>query len=329
MPNPAITESEDYLSQFDANGASNQQAKKPTPDELMQKLYSMRVPEPTFDQDKADRLQKIANINQAGRGLNVLGGILATGLGAPVRRSAPDSTAPALYQSYQANLDKYKAEKDANLLRNYQKDVEDVKYGLSNAYRDQQIELANKKQADWMKAKEMDSNLNFKKWAANYDLEQKKLAQKTAHDKAMEAISATRAEKAGKKDKPEKPFNPIQVKDNMGNLQKLPEGEWTKIYNEALGDSPMAKEFRDKNMKTLDAMFKSQPDVYQKEIARAYYEYMNRPENLERQALDAARQAKGMPTSGQNVSELWKNQTQQPKTKPAQQPAQNKNPFNF
>ena len=199
---------------------------------------SKRIPEPTFDQDKADRLQKISNINQAGRGLNVLGGILATGLGAPVRRSAPDSTAPAIYQSYQANLDKYKAEKDANLQRNYLKDVDDLKFGLSDAYRQQQFELANKKQADWMKAKEMDSKLDYDKWNAGWELNKKKFDEAARHNAAMEQAAMIRANKIGsKKDK----SNEDKIIATKYGDVKLTSRDASLIRDEALKNSEILK----------------------------------------------------------------------------------------
>lgn len=210
--------------------------RKPTPDELMQRLYSKRIPEPTFDQDKADRLQKIANINQAGRGLSVLGGILASGLSAPVRRNAPDTTAPSIYSNYQANLDKYKSEKDANILRNYAKDVEDIKYGMSNAYRDQANELANKRQADWMKAKEMDNKLNYAKWSAEWDRNNKRDTEAARHNKVMESAAMIRANKTGtKQDDSDKIIN-----TKYGSVTLSP-GKASYLRDEALKNQNMLK----------------------------------------------------------------------------------------
>lgn len=296
MPNPAITQSADYLNQF--SGSDTEAGKKPTPDELMQKLYSKRVPEPTFDHDKADRLQKIANINQAGRGLSVLGGILAYGLGAPVRRNAPDTTAPSIYSNYQANLDKYKSEKDANILRNYAKDVEDIKYGMSNAYRDQANELAKQRQADWMKAKEADNKLSWAKWSAEWDRNNKRDTEAARHNKVEEGISAQRNAIAQQKEdkkinKPEKPFMEVGV-----NNQRIPlsQGEFRQYLAEATAaaqkkgtNSPEWTDFQ----ATMNA-FKDNPLEGQKNIVQRYYTWKK-----EQEALNERRQQQAPAASGQ------------------------------
>lgn len=282
---------------------NNQQ--KPTPDELMQKLYSKRVPEPTFNQDKADRLQKIANINQAGRGLSVLGGILASGLGAPVRRNVPDTTAPSIYSNYQANLDKYKSEKDANILRNYAKDVEDIKYGMSNAYRDQANELAKQRQADWMKAKEADNKLSWAKWSAEWDRNNKRDTEAARHNKVEEGIAAQRNAIAQQKEdkkinKPEKPFMEVGV-----NNQRIPlsQGEFRQYLAEATAaaqkkgtNSPEWTDFQ----ATMNA-FKDNPLEGQKNIVQRYYTWKK-----EQEALNERRQQQAPSVSGQTQQKATK-----------------------
>jgi len=71
-------------------------AKQRTTDELVQELYKKNIPEPTYDQDKEDRLRRMGRINNLGRVVNVLGDIFSTAQGANTRRRQPDTTSPAL-----------------------------------------------------------------------------------------------------------------------------------------------------------------------------------------------------------------------------------------
>lgn len=154
------------------------ESQKPSPEErskeILKRIYEKNVPEPVFDQAKADRLQRMGRINQMGRGIGVLGDMLATGLGAPIKRRQPDTVSNALYQSYSDNLDKYKSDQDIHSLRQYSKYLDDAKLGLSEERRQQQLDFQNRKQADWLKAKEADSKLSWAKWTADYDRKVKK-----------------------------------------------------------------------------------------------------------------------------------------------------------
>lgn len=171
--------------------------RKKTADELLQELYKKNIPEPTFDQDKADRLQRMGRINQLGRSINVLGDIFGTAIGANTRRRHPDTTAPALYQSYQANLDKYKAEKDANLLRDYDKDRQDIITGISRADRQEDIDIAQKRFDAQQRYKEAQQKLEWQKYLAGLTQKERELAiaQQNADSNRI------RANKAGAKEK--------------------------------------------------------------------------------------------------------------------------------
>lgn len=251
-----------------------------SPDELIQKLYSLRVPEPTFNQDKADRLQRMGRVNQLGRGVSVLGDMLATGLGAPIKRRNPDNVSPALVQSYLDNLDKYKAEKDANILRNYQKDIDDIRTGLSHSYREQATELARQKQADWMKAKEADQRLNYAKWSADWDLNRRKAGETERHNKESERIAAIRANKTGQKsDKKDKPYMQVGV-------QNLTEGEARQLYDEAISyyneGKPLDQNTTNTYLKGILAAFENNPVETKKEIVAHYLRDTERQLNQHR-----------------------------------------------
>lgn len=268
-------------------------------DEILQRIYSKSVPEPVFDQAKADRLQKMGRINQMGRGIGVLGDMLATGLGAPIKRRQSDTVSNALYQSYSDNLDKYKSDQDIHSLRQYSKYLDDAKLGLSEERRAEQLDFQNRKQADWMKAKEADSKLNWAKWQADYDMKNKNLDLNTKKAKSDENYKNARLKiEQQKADKPtaaeaaaNKPFDPVQVKDKFGNSVKLDQGQWDNLYQSAMRDS----EFTNGNLKAEISKYKDLPDGGVKQIARAYHDFKQQKEYQagEKAALEQHRKEKG------------------------------------
>lgn len=287
MPTP-----EDILTQTSEINTSQvtQGAKrKPTADELLQKLYAKNVPEPTFDQDKADRLQRMGKINQLGRGANVLGDVLSVALGAKVRRRQPDQVAPALYKSYQANLDKYKAEKDGNLLRNYSKDIEDLRFGIGRADREDEMAYRDRRQTAAEKQAEGKNKLDWDKYMKGLSQKERDAAEKARHNRETERINSVKANKPTAAEiAADKPFDPVQVQDKYGKNVKLVQGEWDNLYQNAMRD----KEFLDGNMKAEISKFKDLPDGGVKQIARAYYDFNKQKEYKagEKAALDKHRQ---------------------------------------
>lgn len=184
-----------------------QPTKQSKANEILQRIYKTNVPEPVFDQAKADRLKRMGRVNQMGNGLSVLGDMLATGLGAPVKRRQEDGTAARLYQSYENNLDKHKNDKDVYSLRKLSKSLDDAKLGLSEERRSEQMELANRKQAAYEKAKEADDKLNREKWEAEYN-RKLKADEMNAKYKAMDSesrrISANKTGATGSANQPKK-----------------------------------------------------------------------------------------------------------------------------
>jgi len=221
MPNPAITESEDYKSQFNVDQPKTNQT-----DELIKKLYGLKVPEPVFDQDKADRLQKMGRINQVGRSLNVLGDFVGTAIGANIKRRQPDTTSPALYQSYQANLDKYKAEKDANILRDYDKDRQDIVYGIGRADRQEGIDISQRRFEAEQKIKQAQRELEWKKYLAGLSQKERQIAIQQQNADSNRIRAERSGAKGEAKEKPEKPF----MQAGSGPLTEL---QTRNLYDEA------------------------------------------------------------------------------------------------
>jgi len=275
-------------------------------DELVKKLYGMKVPEPVFDQDKADRLQKMGRINQVGRSLNVLGDIFGTAIGANTRRRQPDSTAPALYQSYQANLDKYKAEKDANILRDYDKDRQDIVYGIGRADRQEGIDISQKRFEAEQKVKEAQRELEWKKYLAGLTQKERDAAERSRHNKVSEGLSGAKLkiEEEKLKQTQDKPFDPVQVKDKFGNSVKLDQGQWDNLYQSAMRDS----EFTNGNLKAEISKYKDLPDGGVKQIARAYHDYNLQKEYKanEKAALDQRRKEQSAPKAQFNPDKAKK-----------------------
>lgn len=230
-----------------------QEEKKTEAQKLLDKIYSTNIPEPVFDQAKADRLQRMGRINQVGNGVSVLGDMLASGLGATVKRRQPDGVAAGLYQSFEQNLDKYKNDIDTYSLRKMSKNLDDAKLGLGEARRAEQLDFQNRKQADWMKAKEADNKLNWAKWSAEYDLKQKNLElqrEKAGADAAYKNTQSQtsrmnaesnriRAEKAGASTQEGKKF--VLYEDNGKPLRELNPGEEERIVQLIMKDPEIAE----------------------------------------------------------------------------------------
>ena len=262
-------------------GESENIQNKSTADELLNRLYSKNIPEPTFDQDKADRLQRMGKLNQLGRSVNVLGDIFGTAIGNNTRRRQPDTTAPALYQSYQANLDKYKAEKDANLLRDYDKERQDILHQISRADRQEGIDIAQKRFDAQQRMQAAKNNLELQKYLAGLTQKERQIAiqQKNADSNRI------RANKAGaSKDKEEKPDKPFMVAGVNGQDVPLTQGQFrdllaeaTQAANKAGTNSPQFKDFQ----ATMES-FKDNPLEGQKNIVQRYYSWKKEQESLTR-----------------------------------------------
>jgi hypothetical protein len=222
------------MDSFDSGQVAENPTKKSKADEILQKIYSTNVPEPVFDQAKADRLQRMGRVNQIGKGISILGDMLATGLGANVKRRQDDGTAARLYQSYEQNLDKYKNDKDTYSLRKLSKSLDDAKLALSEDRHTSELDLRDKqikaqqKRYEYENERETEkTRIENAKWAAE-------LARKVAADKVDATYKTNTAEtnriKAEKETKPEKPEKYFIKVGNQG----YEEGEARLLYDDAV-----------------------------------------------------------------------------------------------
>ena len=273
----------------DANTVYNPN-RKLTPDELVQKFYSVKEKEPELDQAKIERLQRMGRINQLGQGAKVLADIAGTALGANVRRRQPDTTAPALYQNYQTMLDKYKDQEDAYNIRDFQTKRQNAQFGLQRADRETAQEFANRRQAAIEKNNEARTALDNSKFLASLRQKQEALDNTKAYQKGRLGLEGEKVKIAKEKNDQgkEKPFDPVQVKDKFGNSVKLDQGQWDALYQSAMRDS----EFTNGNLKAEISKYKDLPDGGVKQIARAYHDYNQQKEYKanEKAALEQHRQ---------------------------------------
>lgn len=265
-------------------------------DKWVKKFFSAREKKPVVDQDKLDRLQRMGRINEIGRGVSVLGDILGSGLGAPVKRRQPDSTAPALYQNYQNTLDKYKDDIDKYDYRSFQKNLQDALLGISRADRGDEIAFRNKKQKDDNAYRNAKNALDWQKYLEGLRLKKEGLDNTKAYQKGRLGIEGEKLKLDKEKLNADidKPFDPIQVKDKFGKNVKLPQGDWDQLYQDAMKDKDFTKNF----FPALKAQFESVPDVLLKQTARAYYEYKQNKEQKEgeKESLNKYRKEKGLST---------------------------------
>lgn len=279
-----------------AEVAYNPKRRKTTA-ELMQEFSQTYIPKPTVDEAKLDRIRRMGKINELNRGMSVLGDALRVGLGAPVRLRQPDTTAPALYQSYQSTLDKYKDDIDNYDYKKFQKRLQDIQLGIQRNDKDEAMDFAKEKNKALNELQAAKLNNDWNRYLEGLKL--KKDAQ-DATNKYRDKRLGLDAEKLKlQKEKQDaaayKPFDPIQVKDKTGNNVKLAQGDWDNLYQEAMKDKEFTKNF----FPALKAQFESVPDVLLKQTARAYYDYKKNREvkASEQESLSRERKNRGLSNS--------------------------------
>ncbi len=310
------------------------QSQKPSREEgakeILKRIYEKNIPEPKFDQAKADRLQKMGRINTMGRGIGVLGGMLATGLGAPIKKSAPDNTSNALYQSYSDNLDKYKSDQDIHSLRQYSKYLDDAKLGLSEERNNQSVDLQNRRLTAEEKKAEARDKLDNLKWQADYESKGKTAAEVARHNREMEKAALIRANKTGAANK----ANLTKIIQTKNDTHEISPAEYSFRRERALKNSKLLKT-RFKNMfidtpklnkynKPIPGQFVTSlnPDIKDDDLVRADIEMEENPtppspevlKQNEQEYLEQHRQEKGLST------EPVKNVVSQPVSHPTIQP---------
>lgn len=263
----------------------------PTPEELVKNIFSVKPPEPVFDRDKADRLQRMGRINSLGRSIGVLGDVLSLGLGANVRRRQPDTISPAIYASYESMMDKYKNEGDAHRFALYQKQLQDAQLGITHGYRREDQAWREKAHGDELQTQRDKNSLDFAKWQATWEQRER---QNQAGNRLKEADLGLKAQKLHQ-DRELAIARALQdyAKDNSfmevmvnGQIVKLAEGEYRGILAEA------RKYFSEEDFETMMSPYVNQPIEGLKNIVQRYSEFkfeqdriraQNSPANLQRQ----------------------------------------------
>lgn len=264
---------------------------QPTPvsktQELINKYFNTKEEAPVFDQAKVDRLQRMGRINSLGRGLNVLGNGLSLALGSNVKRSAPDTTSPALYQSYENTLDKYDQETKAYKNRQFQKSLNDIQFGISQLYKETDQDYRERVQKANDEFRKVKNAQDLAKWQLDFNINKDKATETARHNKEMEKSSMIRANKTGSKtEKSEKPEKPFMVAGVNGQDVPLSQGE----FRELLAEATQAAN-RDKDEKGIlapkyvdfqatMAAFKDNPLEGQKNIVQRYYNWKKEQESL-------------------------------------------------
>lgn len=207
--------------------------RKLTTEEQVQQFYAAREKPPVFDQGKADRLQRMGRINQIGQGVKVLGDILGSALGANTKRSQPDQTAPALYQSYQNMLDRYEGQKEAFNYRDFQTKRDNARFGVGRADKNTATEQWNRRQTAIEKANEIKALQEQNKWESgqkNKEVDQEET--KRYHSGMLARPTAGSIDKSTK---------PKIVKTDKATHEMSP-AEYSQRRERALKNSDLLKE---------------------------------------------------------------------------------------
>lgn len=283
MPNPAITESPEYQDQFQTEQPVSPVSKT---QELINKYFNTKEEAPVLDQAKVDRLQKMGRINTLGRGLNVLGDGLSLALGANVKRKAPDTTAPALYQSYENTLDQHTQEVKGYKQRQFQKSLNDIQFGISRLDKETDQDYRERVQKANEEFRKVKNAQDLAKWQLDYDINKGKATESERHNKEMEKAAMIRANKTGAKASDKEGEKPFMVAGVNGQDIPLSQGEFRSLLAEA---TQAANRDKDENgilaprytdFQATMAAFKDNPLEGQKNIVQRYYSWKKEQESL-------------------------------------------------
>ena len=186
--------------------------------ELVDKYLGTKEEAPVLDQAKVERLQKMGRINTLGRGLNVLGDGLSLALGANVKRKAPDTTAPALYQSYENTLDQHTQEVKGYKQRDFQKKLSDIQFGVGRLDKETDQDYRERVQKANNEFKKVKNAQDLAKWQEEFKLKEKKNESDIERNKLTGKAAMIRANKAtGSMDKSNQPVT-IKTDKNIYTL---------------------------------------------------------------------------------------------------------------
>lgn len=243
--------------------------------QLLNNLYATHAPTPTPNTDKLDRISRMGRINMIGQAAGVLGDMFTVSQGGNVKRRGPDTTASALYQSYQNTLDRNKAENDLYKQRDYETGRQNQIMGIHQSMAADQAAAraaSEKAKMDWEHTK---FGLNYTQKGGQFtETQSGKDADRVSREniaKRHDAVGWDRNKIASEKtDKTvNKPFKPIEVFDDYGVKVQRSQAEWSKDFQEAQNDPTFTKD----HLQALLSNYEKMPDGGRQQIAADYYNY--------------------------------------------------------
>lgn len=254
-------------------------------DEILKRMYAVREKAPVLDTEKQARLQRMGKVNAIGKGVSLLSDALSLGLGGRVKKRGPDTMAPALFQQYQAMLDKYKNDQDNFDLREIANERNNIRMEYADEMHKQELKLKKELLEADTQAKKDAATLKFNQWVIEQQGKKAEREALAAFRKGMLANQHERNVISGKKKDAaeDKPFKPIEVYDDAGNKVKRSQADWTRDYLDAQTDPDYKT-----NLKALLSKYEKTPDGGLMQIANEYY-------NFKQKQRLAAKAASGNP----------------------------------
>jgi hypothetical protein len=207
-------------------------------DELHKRLYAINEPKPTLDLEKQARLQKMGKINQIGRGIGLMTDALSLGLGGQVKRRGPDNVSPAIYQSYQNSLDKFRDDTTAWGLRDTARQRANIGMEIETQYKKKADQLQRDKMVLEDKIRQAKDATETAHWQMKYDQTEREIKQRAEqHDRDMN-LRYPGGVKAGTN----KADKPVKIMTASGQKYQLPPEEFSFLTNEAVGNEAITSD---------------------------------------------------------------------------------------
>ena len=232
-------------------------------DEILKRMYAVRDIAPTLDTEKQARLQRMGKVNAIGKGVSLLSDALSLGLGGRVKRRGPDTMAPALFNQYQAMLDKYKNDQDQFSLREIANERNNIRMEYADEKNKEETKYRRELLAAKTQAEKDAATLKFNQ--KERDLENRRKEHEATLKMGYARIAAS---SKNKKSSEEKPFKPIEVYDDNGVKVKRSQADWTQDYLKAQTDPDYKA-----NIKALISKYEKTPDGGLMQIANEYYNF--------------------------------------------------------
>jgi len=205
---------------------------------IIKRLFATSETKPTIDLEKQARLQKMGKINQVGRGIGLLTDALSLGLGGQVKRRGPDNVSPAIYQSYQNSLDKFRDDTTSWGLRNTAQKRANIGMELEIQYKKEANQLQRDKMVLEDKIRQAKDATETAHWQMKYDQTEREIKQRAEqHDRDMN-LRYPGGVKAGTN----KANKPISLMTSSGKKYQLPPEELSYLTNEATGNEAITSD---------------------------------------------------------------------------------------